>query len=129
MLEKQFGGAVSANPQILEEKMESAKKKKAQLPPREDRGTLCVSHPGEDVIYRLPRPQAYQIVEKGGRLHPRSEWRAQQKSRQPIVEKLVETKDAAKTAPKGKTRKVSDEPSDAQKAYWAKKSNRKNKKR
>lgn len=101
-----------------------------QLPPKEDRGTLCVSHPGEDVIYRLPRPQAYQIVEKGGRLHPRSEWRAQQKSRQPIVEKLVESKDASETSPtKGKARNVPNEPGDAQKAYWAKKANRKNKRK
>jgi len=109
--------------------MEPIKKKNVQLPPREDRGMLCVSYPGEDVIYRLPRPQAYQIVEKGGRLHPRSEWRAQQKSRQPIVEKLVETKDAAKDASKGKTRNVPNEPTQTQKDYWARKSARKGKRK
>src|SRR5690606_32445159 len=109
--------------------MKPIKNKKAQLPPREDRGMLCVSYPGEDVIYRLPRPQAYQIVEKGGRLHPRSEWRAQRKSRQPIVEKLVETKDVAKDASKGKTRNVPNEPTQAQKDYCDRKSARKGKRK
>lgn len=114
-------------------------KKKVQLLPREMRGLLCVSYPNETKIWRLPRHQAYSIVEQGGKLHPRNEWRAQRTTSKKAMDELVKVTEEMggydvpnpMQRPKGKEAKGKKRsvPTEEQKRYWDSKSQNKKKKR